>query len=138
MAMQMMLLGSSGNSRITAETQRVEVIRPETAVASLGFLPNGQQFTERNSSMTITGNWVTPAFTSNLWEVRATLDSGISPSGILGVWLPLSVARKWTLTAEENEIAECFLSFEFRRIGETSAEALVSGSSIYAERLDIL
>jgi hypothetical protein len=138
MTMQMMLLGSSGASRITAVAERVERISLTSASAALSFLSNGQQVAERNGSVVITGNWLSPPFGADTWEVRATLDSGEIPVGFLGIWLPLTANRSWSLSAATNERKECFLTFEFRKIGTVPVDTIVTGSSIYVEALSFL
>lgn len=134
-----MLLGSGSSSIVTAQTVAVFAASVGgTATASVVFRANGSQATGENGSFSVVGNWVNPAFAANEWEVRATLDSGVTPSvGALNTWQPLASDRTWSLSRIAVGVSECSLTFEFRRVGTSDPEVTVSFNTLSAERSDI-
>lgn len=133
-----MLLGSGSSSIVTAQTVAVSALSTSTATASVVFRANGSQATGENGSLSTIGNWVNPAFAANEWEIRATLDSGVTPSvGTLNTWEALTSDRIWSLSRLSVGISECSLTFEFRRAGASDPEVTVALNTLSAERLDI-
>lgn len=67
--------------------------------SSIQFGNNGKTTTITVSGSSGVENWVEPASAAPLYEIRATLVSGTSPTGaVLNTWLPLSTTRIWTVT----------------------------------------
>jgi hypothetical protein len=137
MGIQMNLLGGVESSIITAQVAIVSETSTSTVDVSITFGATGDQFTTINGSNTILGDWVTPKSSADLWEIRATLDSGATPNGsALGTWLPLTTSRTWGLTRSDVGESNSVLTFEFRKAGGSSAEYTVSLNSLTAEVLD--
>ena len=63
------------------------------------------------------GDWVIPASSFNLYEVRATVVRGGVSSGTTGSWLSLGTTREWTLTRNTAGFATVELTIEIRLIG---------------------
>ncbi len=138
MSIQMNLLGSESSSFITATVMSVSEIGVGPTTVSMSFLSNGQQATTINGSTSILGNWINLPIKANEWEIRATLDSGVSPTtGTLNSWLSLASSRSWGLTRSSAGSSESVLTFEFRRAGDVSAETTISPNVLTAEVLDI-
>lgn len=85
----------------------------------------------------VTQNWwragVTPGIGSG-YEVRATLQSGTTPSGTLGSWLALSSSRAWTLTRTSQGTNTAELLVEIRA---TSGTVLASAVITLQATVDI-
>lgn len=83
-------------------------------------------------------NWYTPTTTGigSSYSIRATLDSGDTPSGTLGSWLTLNTNRTWSFSVSTPPIVEiksCSLTIEIALTSDTST-VLSSGTyTIYAE-----
>jgi hypothetical protein len=135
---QMFFLGSESTSTITAQSAVVSKNSTSSASVSITFTTLGVQFTTANSSNVILGNWVSPATTADEWEIRATLDSGNTPTGTLGVWQDFSVNRSWGLSISDPGSLEAAMTFEFRRVGDTPAEFTITGNSLSVEVFEIL
>lgn len=140
MSIQVAFFGSNATSMITASAAVVEAFRAgSAATAGISFKTNGQEIGIRNLSSIGFGNWVTLTTTANQWEIRAVLDSGTSPStGVLGTWQDFSSDRSWTIVASPGETVTCALTFEFRKVGGTSAEFTVTGTFLTAEATEII
>jgi hypothetical protein len=139
MAALLSFLGNEGTSTITAVSAVVDATSTgTTAVAGITFKTTGLEETIQNSFITGIVNWVNPTSTAAKWEIRATLDSGNTPTtGSLGVWQDFSVDRSWTIEAAINQVRNSTLTFEFRKVGDTSAEVTVTGTSLTANAKDI-
>lgn len=128
-----MFLGSASTSTITAQSVVAEATGDDSATAGIGFLADGRQTIRANDSITVVGNWVVPSSTAAEWEIRAVLNSGITPTtGAIGTWLALTSDRNWALTSSLLGDANSLLTFEFRKVGGSSAEVTISGSSLTA------
>lgn len=79
------------------------------------------------------GNWVTPTANANLYEVRATLNSGALSSGTTGSWLVLSSTRTWTVTRSIVGVSSANLTIEVRR----ASDGVVLGSASVVLTVDI-
>lgn len=84
------------------------------ATASITFESDGDIITV--GSFTVdAGDWISPKSAApGSYEIRATLNSGDTPTGTLGSWLALSSNRTWTLTKPGTllGIRECELTIE--------------------------
>jgi hypothetical protein len=85
------------------------------AVATIRFETDGVITMIRVNGGTTTSAWGSPTSSgegANYW-VRATLDSGTSPSGpALGSWHQLSSARAWALTQTSSGVSSCQLTIQ--------------------------
>ncbi len=72
------------------------------------------------------GDWVTPTGNANLYEVRATLNSGAVSSGTTGSWLALTSTRTWTVTRSVIGTSNANLTIEVRR----ASDSVVVGSAL--------
>lgn len=126
---QMALLGSGGAPNIQLTT-------PITvAYASGGFLAANTGYRVANDGYVYTGGWsVTPSYsqfeqwdsipsTVGNYEVRATLNSGTTPTGTLNTWLNLGTTREWTLTASTGNFLTCNLTIEIRDTATSTVRA---------------
>ena len=141
MGIQLTFLGGSTGSTITAQTVEVQAISfDSSAVASIAFTNTGQQVTKRNGSASVVGNWLSPPYSASEWEIKAIVGGGPDPTGsALNTWLPLSTTREWTVTdnAADGTPVQSFLTFEFRKVGGSSAEASISDNILSAESLSL-
>lgn len=128
--------GSLSTSNITGEVVSVDAISTSTATASVSFLNTGKQTTTVNSSTAIQGDWVTPPSSAAEWEIRATLNSGVTPSGTFGSWLPLNTSRTWSLSSSAVGSLTSNITFEFRRVGSVTIEATLANNTLLVEVLD--
>jgi hypothetical protein len=131
----MALLSGQGRSQITAQPSIVSTIRLDSASVSTGVYTNGQQIEVRNGNASVIGNWVNPPTSASEWEVRAVLDSGDVPDGVLGTWLSLSANREWGFILNSEGTLTCSFTLEFRRVGDTSPEVTVSNNFLSLEVL---
>lgn len=53
------------------------------------------------------------------YQVRATLQSGSTPSGTLGSWVSLNTTRQWVLTRGSPGVSSCSLLIEIRKISNS-------------------
>lgn len=66
----------------------------------------------------VIGYWITPQTNMGDYEIRATLDSGDTPTGTIGSWEALSSDRQWTLqTSTPLDTVTCTLTIEIRWTG---------------------
>lgn len=70
----------------------------------------------------ISGEWLLAGSASD-FEVRATLNSGTTPSGTLGSWVALSTTRTWELSAPSGQVRSCELTVEIRRASDSTVVA---------------
>lgn len=130
MGIQAMFLGSAPQSVITAQSSVITEAKSEPASAAIRFTSAGEQVEVFSGSQVSVGYWVIPASSAAEWEIRATLDSGATPSGTLGVWQGLNTDREWGLSRTDVGISTSTLTFEFRKVGGSGAEYTTSGNSI--------
>lgn len=130
MGIQAMFFGSISTSIITAQSSVVIEAKNEPSSAGIRFTSAGEQIELISSSQVPVIYWVTPASSASEWEIRATLDSGDTPTGSLGVWQTLATDREWSLSRSNVGSSSCTLTFEFRKVGGSSAEYTISGNSI--------
>ncbi len=138
MTIMVAFLGNEGTSTITAVSGVVEAFSVGApAIAGIRFKTTGLEESIQGNFVTGLTNWVNPSSSASNWEIRATLDSGNTPTtGSLGVWQNFSVDRVWTIEAAVNQIRSSTLTFEFRKVGGSSAEATVSGTVLTANAKD--
>jgi hypothetical protein len=72
---------------------------------------------------TTIGNWVTPTGNAGLYEVRATVNSGVVSTGTTGSWLPLTATRTWTVERFSVGVSSANLTIQVRRTGDTTVLA---------------
>jgi hypothetical protein len=133
MGIQMAFLGSKETSAITATSVVVSDINFGFSEVGVTFTNTGIEFTTIRGSNTVITTWVTPAGDATNWEIRATLDGGNTPNGTLGSWLSLTTSRTWDFSRSALGVSECFLTFEFRRVGGSVAEFTIPGNQLSAE-----
>jgi hypothetical protein len=97
-----------------------------SAQAGYGLDPNSYVYTAANSngSYSQSEQWDSiPATTSN-YQVRATLNSGDTPTGsALATWLTVSTFRSWLLNASAGTLLTCNLTIEVRDIATSTVQA---------------
>ena len=126
---QMALLGSGGAPKIQLTT-------PITvAYASGGFLSATTGYRVANDAFIYTGTgsvspsysqfeqWDSVPSTVGNYEVRATLNSGTTPTGTLNTWLNLGTTQTWTLTAPTGNFRTCNLTIEIRDTATSTVQA---------------
>jgi hypothetical protein len=66
----------------------------------------------------VIGYWLTPQTNMSDYEIRATLNSGDTPTGTLSTWEALTTDRQWTLqTSTPLDVVTCNLTIEIRWTG---------------------
>jgi hypothetical protein len=61
-------------------------------------ISNAGTYTLDNDAGVISGNWIDPQSGMAGFSVRATLVSGVTPSGTLNTWLQITEPRVWSVT----------------------------------------
>ncbi len=130
MGIQAMFLGGASRSVITAQSSVITDESSESAFAAIRFASTGEQVEIFSRNQVSVGYWVLPASGASEWEIRATLDSGSTPSGDLGVWQGLNPDREWGLSRSNVGFSTSTLTFEFRKVGGSFSEYTISGNSI--------
>jgi hypothetical protein len=103
---------------VAISDETVEHIRT-TATANAGYQLHSDGTIDLNRATTLTwsvngGTWLTGGASSDA-EVRATLNSGSTPSGsALSTWLNLGTTRNWYVTRSANGTTTCNLTVEIR------------------------
>lgn len=128
--------GAESTSSIVVSGLTASHLSGSTAIAGFRFNPNGTCQTISGSNTFPGGNWVSPIGAASQWEIRATVASGATPqSGTFSTWLPLTSSRTWTLTRSSTGLISSNLTFEFRRVGGSSAETTVTDNTLEVEVL---
>lgn len=88
--------------------------------ATIRFKSNGSYEKQTNSAGIVSyGNWCNPPGNASLYEIRATVASGLSVTGsATASWLALTADRAWTLTRILTGIHESVLTVEVRRASD--------------------
>ncbi len=110
----------AGLFKVTVSGETVSATQAFSSQAGIEFLADGTVDKNENgvrSQVDSATDWVIPNDSSSPFEVRATLNSGDTPSGTLGSWLALTTDRAWALTAG-IEVLTCNLTIEVR-LGST-------------------
>lgn len=116
-----LMVGVGGLSSGTVSLSNSNVynggIAPANALASYSLNPSGQ--------IVATGQpttfWVAPQVGMELFEVRATLNSGALSAGTTGTWLALNSIREWACAQTEVQgIQSANLTIQIRRIGDST------------------
>jgi hypothetical protein len=126
---QMALLGSAG-------TPLIQLTTPVSVVYfSGGFFPAVVGYQVANDGYVYTGagnfspsysqfeQWDTSSSTVGNYEVRATLNSGTTPTGTLSTWLNLGTTRTWSLSAAAGNFQTCNLTIEIRDTATSTVQA---------------
>jgi hypothetical protein len=88
---------------------------PSQALAEYQLQNDGDIVRTVSNGQADIGDWLSPKSNFGLYEARATLLSGDTPSGTLNTWLPLSGTRAWSVfETEENGQKSCDLLIEIR------------------------
>lgn len=84
--------------------------------AGIRYESDGDVITLSGGVGTDAGDWISPkAAAPGSYEIRATLNSGTSPTGsAVGSWLALSTNREWSLSATAGTMKTCQLTIEIR------------------------
>ena len=129
------MAGIAGGSTIIASSTSPYALsfNPFPAVAGIRYLAAGQYESLVNSVPTTEGDWVSPLSAASNWEIRATVTSGVTPSGTVNTWLALTSDRTWELIQSVVGTSTSTLTFEFRRVGGSAAEYTVAGNVLTAE-----
>lgn len=98
-----------------------------TATATFTIKNDGTVRDQDNNSLE---TWLPSGSASN-WDVRATLNSGTSPSGSgVGSWLSCGTTRSWSLVnSTQPSSITCSLLIELRSGGITAASATATITS---------
>ena len=127
---------SGSSSTITAVALNALGFASGTSTAGIRFNPNGSYGVLDNGSYSNFGNYVSPSSAASEWEIRATVASGATPSGPIGTWDRLSFSQTWELSVTGSSlILISNLTFEFRRVGGSTAEFTVTGNTIEVQTL---
>lgn len=114
--------GSSGGGVVIplfGGTANADVPGNETATAGWRFNEDGSVDIRTGLGWSGSLGWyspTTPAIGASYF-IRATLLSGSTPSGSLGVWLALSAFKSWTLSVTGGGAAVCSLLIEISTAG---------------------
>lgn len=134
MGIQAMFFGGIVQSTITAQSSVASDTGFSQASAYIRFTSGGLQAIETFANgQSIIGSWVMPNSSAPEWEIRATLASGDTPSGVLGTWQALTIDRVWGFNLTSSGTLSCALTFEFRPVGSTDAQVSIPGNSIFVE-----
>lgn len=94
-------------------------VNPGDATARWGLESDGDTVEQLNAVQSDIGDWITPKTNMANYEVRATLNSGTTPSGSsLGSWLVLNNTRSWQLLRTSIGLVQCQLFVEIRRASD--------------------
>ena len=127
---------SGSSSTITAAATVASDFGVGSASAGIRYNPNGSYERVIGASASFEGFWVSPTTAGSEWEIRATVASGVTPSGTVNAWLALSSSRTWSVSVTGSGTSEtCNLTLEFRRVGGSTAEITVTDNIIQAEVL---
>jgi hypothetical protein len=127
---------SGSSSTITAAATVATDLSVSSSSAGIRYNPNGSYERVIGGSPSFQGFWVSPTTAGSEWEIRATVASGVTPSGTVNAWLALSSSRTWGLSVTGSGTSEtCNLTLEFRRVGGSTAEVTVTDNIIQAEVL---
>jgi hypothetical protein len=96
------------------------VVDPGTAIARYELQSDGDIERTVSSTTSDIGDWITPKINMANYEVRATLNSGDTPSGsALNSWLSLGTTRNWALIESgAGSSSSCSLNVEIRRASD--------------------
>lgn len=128
-----LLAAAGGRSKIIAGVQFVFEIAFASAIGGIRYNADGTYETFTGAGPSPQGEWVQPASAADEWEIRASVTSGVSVSGTLNTWLPLTVNQEWALIRSSNGFYQSVLKFEFRRVGGTAAEVTIDGNVLEVE-----
>lgn len=118
------LLGSTGGGdtlALVGYTDTVLATAPATAGVGYRLTSGGKEQGGIGTASSILysdiGDWVIPNGNANLYEARATLNSGAVSSGTTGSWLALSSTQTWTVTRSVVGTSTANLTIEIRLAG---------------------
>lgn len=103
---------------ITDKTCFKGVTDPADATAT--YTLDTDRLAKKNSSITLE-QWLDSSYSPGDFEVRATLNSGDTPSGNLGTWNNLGTARSWALAETTVGTLSCSLLIEIGYSGQNVA-----------------
>lgn len=90
-----------------------EILSSGTATSGFSFTATGNILQLSNNADV--GNWVNPQTNLSDFDIRATLVSGVTPSGsAVSTWLNLGTTRSWSLSAAPGETKDYAITFEIR------------------------
>lgn len=87
-------------------------ISPSSASATYALNSNGTSVITGDVSPS---NWIDNTSNASLYEVRATRNSGSTPTGTFNSWLALSSSRSWSLGRSGAGTSVSNVTFEVRR-----------------------
>lgn len=117
------MAGMGGGDRLTLAGYTDSALATAPATAGVGYqlTSGGKEQGGIGTASSILysdiGDWVTPTSNANLYEARATLNSGAVSSGTTGSWLALTSTRTWTVTRSVIGTASANLTIEIRLAG---------------------
>lgn len=94
-------------------------IDPDTATATYSLNASGALTATGGTS----GFWITPQSGMDLFEARATLNTGALSSGSVNTWLPLSTTRSWQTSQSGEGVQTANLSIQIRRASDVTVVA---------------
>jgi hypothetical protein len=100
-----------------------------SAQAGYGLDPDSYVYTAANfsGSYTQSEQWDSVPATTGNYQVRATLNSGSTPTGsALSTWLTVSSFRSWLLNASPGNFLTCNLTIEVRDTATSTVRATAS------------
>jgi len=127
--------GASAEAPIDAEITDRTVTAASATTATAGYRidSDGTAYTVVNgSSSAISGEWLVAGSNTD-FEVRATLQSGVTPSGTLGSWLATTSARTWAVSSSGVLLTSVIL-VEIRTGSTVLASATIT---LQAERIGV-
>ena len=86
-------------------------------ISNTGAVTGSKTSSPSGLGSTASGTWATPVAAGNGddYEIRATLNSGSTPTGTLGTWLALTSNRQWSISSTGAAgLVTCNLTLEIR------------------------
>lgn len=109
---------------LVGDTSSILDFTPATAGLGYQLTSGGKEQEGSGTATSITysniGDWVIPNSAANLYEVRATVNSGAVSSGTTGTWLSLGTTRTWTVTRTTAGTSFVNMIIDIRLIGGTT------------------
>lgn len=91
--------------------------------AGIAFNSDGSYSRYRFGVPIVESYWVTPQVNMDDYEIRATLDSGDTPTGAFSTWTSLGTTQEWTLTEDTlDDTDTCTLTIEIRWTGNNEVQ----------------
>lgn len=114
------MMGGARPSPVTITDQTVTKAVADPADATSTYSVANDRLVKNHAGTTLE-QWLDASYSAADFEVRATLNSGDTPSGNLGTWNNLAATRSWTLAETSVGTLVCSLLIEIGYAGQNVA-----------------